>query len=243
MFGDFRSGYNLCLKNSFNSLLVDGFITTTEYMELQSRSFFFDESVSRKKQRTDVIQVPDTIPDTASWSLGDAVANSEIGQQCESLAFIGFEMLSDLINNSLHWHDIWSPLDGECFALWSDSAKVSFCYLNRSTNGNNRDAFCKASGLQDVGFVSMQDNGLQFHESLTDDSNLIVVPSHCRTDESLEALDAHLRGEQSNFLLNFEWKPLQFQDSGIQHVQLHQVWSMYQFASVKQILMHGASKC
>ena len=80
---------NLCLKNSFNSLLVDGFITTTEYMELQSRTFFFDESVSRKKQRTDAIQVPDTIPDTASWSLGDAVANSEIGRQCESLAFIG----------------------------------------------------------------------------------------------------------------------------------------------------------
>ena len=226
---------DLCLKNSFNSLLVDGFINTEEYMELQSRSFFFDESVSRKKQRTDVIQVPDTIPDTASWSLGDAVANSEIGQQCESLAFIGIEMLLDLINNSLHWHDIWSPLERECFALWSDCTNVSFCYLNRTTNGTNRDAFCKASGLQNVGFVSLQDNRLQFHESLTDDSNLMVVPSHCRTDASLETLEAHLRGEQSNFLLNSEWKTLQFHDSGVQHAQLHQVWSMYQFASVKQI--------
>ena len=72
-------------------------------MELQSRSFFFDESVSRKKQRTDVIQVPDTIPDTASWSLGDAVANSEIGQQCESLAFIiGMTFGHHLMENVLH---------------------------------------------------------------------------------------------------------------------------------------------
>ena len=159
----------------------------------------------------------------------------KLDNSANRLAFIGFEMLSDLINNSLHWHDIWSPCDGECFALWSDSANVSFCYLNRSKNGNNRECLCKASGLQDVGFVTLQDNSLQFHELLTDDSNLIVVPSHCCTDESLKTLDTNLRGIPSNFLLNLEWKPLQFQESGIQHAQVHQVWSTYQFASAKQI--------
>ena len=99
----------------------------------------------------------------------------------------------------------------------------------------SRDDIGKASGLCDVGFVSLQDNGLKFNDFLTDDSNLIVVPSHCRTEESLRALDTHLRGAPSNFLQNFEWKPLHFHDSGIQHVQLHQVWSQYQFASAKQI--------
>ena len=48
----------LCLKSAFNSLLIDGYIDTSEYMELQSRSFFFREPVSRKRPRNEVDQAP-----------------------------------------------------------------------------------------------------------------------------------------------------------------------------------------
>ena len=118
---------DLSFKNSFNSLLVDGFITTTEYIELQSSSFFFDESVSRKRQRTDAVQVPETIPDTPVGALGMQSQTQKLGQQCDFLAFKGIEklQLSDLINNSLHWHDVWLPLDGECFPQVPTSAFAS----------------------------------------------------------------------------------------------------------------------
>ena len=101
----------------------------------------------------------------------------------------------------------WLPLDGECFALWSDRANVSFCFLKSQHERQQQRWLLQGLGIARRRFcVTARQWFYSFNAFLTDDSNLMVVPSHCRTEESLRALDAHLRGAPSNFLLNFEWK-------------------------------------
>ena len=246
------------LQAAINDLLIDGWIDSPEFMELQSRSFFF-EPVSRKRFKPASSKVDgydnetkcrelgifdldefsqalhSTVPDTASWTF-DPIYVEALGKHLDFTAIRGF---ASVLHGCDTWNyqEAWKPECGRCFAVWYDCHSVSFFLMPDDQTCKPQSFFGEIPDFEKSALIVLHGNGsIGIDEPLLPTNLLVTRPlTQMEQEQVVRDLEVQMRSEQSGFLRNLQWKRLTGIDVDLQHKALTDVWSLHRFATARQL--------
>ena len=126
--------------------------------------------------------------------------------------------------------------DDDHFAIWSDCHSVSFIHKNEKTQCKPYEWFSNVPEFEQCRFAVWKDDTLCFDDSFPN-PNFFVVCDARREDfsASVRDLGKFLRSEKSFFIQNPVWTKLSTVDADLQHATLNKIWSLYQFATGRQV--------